>query len=162
MARHVSIGDAAFSFCLNLTGVVIPNSVKSIGFATFGGCPSLTSVIIPNSVTSIGDYAFNNCVGLTSIVLPGSVTSVGNYAFFLCTNLTTAYFQGNAPPDKGTKLSIPEPGNRLLLSGHHRLGAKVRQRSGHLVGVSAGWRRAIHLHNEQWGYNHYWLYGFQW
>ena len=59
-----SIGESAFSFCSNLTSVVIPDSVTSIGKRAFSFCYNLTSVVIPDSVTSIGDYAFEGCSSL--------------------------------------------------------------------------------------------------
>lgn len=46
---------------------VIPESVTSIGEYAFSGCVNLSSVTIPNSVTSIGNYAFSNCGNLTSV-----------------------------------------------------------------------------------------------
>ena len=79
----------AFSHCLDLTKVTIPNSVTSIGDYAFEGCTSLTSISIPNSVTSIGSYAFYGCSGLTSITIPDSVTSLGVYTFYGCSGLTS-------------------------------------------------------------------------
>ena len=84
-----AIGGGAFSFCLNLTSVDIPNSVTSIGISAFQNCISLTSVTIPNSVTSIGNYAFAYCRSLTSLTIPNSVTSIGDYAFEYCDSLTS-------------------------------------------------------------------------
>ena len=83
-----SIGNSAFSGCISLTSIVIPDSVTSIGSSAFYDCDSLTSVTIGNSVTSIGDYAFKGCSSLTSIVIPDSVTSIGKYAFDGCDSLT--------------------------------------------------------------------------
>ena len=83
-----SIGNWAFSYCSGLMSVTIGNSVTSIGDYTFSHCFSLTSVAIPNSVTSIGDSAFCGCSSLTSVTIPNSVTSIGNYAFSHCTSLT--------------------------------------------------------------------------
>ena len=74
-----SIGSLAF-YHNQLTGVVIPDSVKSIGNRTFSN-NQLTSVVIPGSVTSIGDSAFYDNQ-LTSVVIPDSVTSIGNRAFY--------------------------------------------------------------------------------
>lgn len=82
-----SIGERAFSSCLSLTSVTIPNSVTKIGFQAFTGC-NLTSVTIPNSVTSIGGQAFNGC-SLTSVIIPNSVTSIGESAFYNCKYLTS-------------------------------------------------------------------------
>ena len=84
-----SIGEHAFSYCSELTDVVIPNSVTSIGIYAFSGCSSLTSIVIPNSVTSIGIYAFYDCSSLTSVTIPNSVTYIGENAFSGCSGLTS-------------------------------------------------------------------------
>ena len=62
-----SIGISAFSDCIGLTSVTIPNSVTSIGRSAFSGCIGLTSVTIPNRVSSIDFWAFSDCSGLTSV-----------------------------------------------------------------------------------------------
>ena len=77
---------------LNITSVVIPDSVTSIGNYAFHYCTSLTSVTIPDSVTSIGSGAFYSCDSLTSVTIPDSVTSIGHYAFRYCTSLTSVTF----------------------------------------------------------------------
>ena len=105
------IGDEAFSYCLQLKSVTIPNSVTSIGYGAFikcnrltnitipssvttiapnafVRCESLENITIPDSVTSIGKAAFSRCTGLKSITIPDSVTSIGAYAFSDCTSLT--------------------------------------------------------------------------
>ena len=67
-----SIGDEAFSYCTNLTEIMIPNSVTNIGSQAFYYCDSLTSLQMGANVMSIGDYAFNSCYGLTSLTIPNS------------------------------------------------------------------------------------------
>ncbi len=62
-----SIGDWAFSGCIGLTSITIPDSVTSIDWCAFSGCTGLTEITIPDSVTSIGYAAFGHCTGLTSI-----------------------------------------------------------------------------------------------
>ena len=84
-----SIGDSAFFNCDRLTSVNIPDKVISINYAVFYGCTSLTNVNIPDSVTSIGGNAFRYCRSLTSVNIPDSVTSIGDSAFGGCRSLTS-------------------------------------------------------------------------
>ena len=65
---------------------VIPNSVTTIGNYAFSGCINLASITIPGSVTTIGDGAFSGS-GLTSITIPNSVTTIGDGAFSSCSSL---------------------------------------------------------------------------
>lgn len=72
------IGSSAFSGCTSLTGVTIPDSVKSIGENAFFGCSALTGITIPDAVTEIGEQAFTECDYLT---IYGSTDSFAeNYA----------------------------------------------------------------------------------
>ena len=57
-------------------GYAIPGGVTSIGDHAFFYCTNLTGVTIPNSVTNIGDYAFDDCLGLTGIIIPNSVANM--------------------------------------------------------------------------------------
>ncbi len=82
-----SIGNHAFSNCMKLTSVTIPNSVTNIGTSAFQYCTSLTSVTIPNSVVIIGSSAFHYCTNLTSVTIPNSVATIGSGAFYNCTSL---------------------------------------------------------------------------
>ena len=81
------VGDYAFSECVSLTNVVIPDSVTSLGRWAFDGCSNLTSVVIGDSVTTIGGAAFWGCSSLTSVVIPDSVTSIGDNVFWGCSSL---------------------------------------------------------------------------
>ena len=113
-----SIGKNAFSYCNNLTEIVIPDNVTSIGFEAFYSCcnlksvtigdgvtiigsrafdqcESLSSITIGNSVTYIGDDAFNGCSALTSIIIPNSVTHIGGDAFYGCYSLKSITIGNN-------------------------------------------------------------------
>ncbi|MDR2730549.1 MAG: leucine-rich repeat domain-containing protein [Treponema sp.] len=77
------IGKEVFAKNTRITGVTIPDSVKSIGEGAFGQCTSLTSITIPNGVIGIGDGAFAGCTKLTSVIFQGTITSgnLDNQAF---------------------------------------------------------------------------------
>ncbi|MCR5191903.1 MAG: leucine-rich repeat protein [Bacteroidales bacterium] len=83
------IGSYAFSSCVDLTSVTIPNTVTTIADDAFKNCVGLLSVSIPNSVTTIDDFAFSYCSSLTSITIPSSVTYIGLYVFTWCSALTS-------------------------------------------------------------------------
>lgn len=91
----VGIGDAAFSSCLELARVEIPNGVSSIGADAFSGCYSLTRV----DISSIADWSaidFENTdanplhagaalyvggVEVKDLVIPDGTAQVRSYAF---------------------------------------------------------------------------------
>ena len=84
-----TIGESAFASCESLASIDIPNSVTTIGECTFYRCTSLASVNIPNSVTTIGKMAFSHCSSLASIDIPNSVTTIGKFAFAYCFSLAS-------------------------------------------------------------------------
>lgn len=91
-----SIGNSAFEYCKNVTGVAIPGSVTSIGNEAFYWCVNLTSIAIPNGVTRIEHSTFENCLDLTEIAIPSSITYIGSDAFYDCDELKTVYYGGSA------------------------------------------------------------------
>jgi len=89
-----SIGTSAFANCSGLTGVTIPDGVKTIGYGAFRGCSGLTSITIPDSVTAIYQSAFDNCTSLTSITIGAGVTDISDDRFS-CPNLTGIWVDVN-------------------------------------------------------------------
>lgn len=91
----VEIGEAAFENIqysdVELTRLVIPNTVRKIGGAAFYRC-SIRETSIPDSVIEIGSSAFENNL-LTNITIPSSVTTIGNCAFGW-NQLTRVVFEG--------------------------------------------------------------------
>jgi hypothetical protein len=77
-----------------LTEISTITEVVLIGATTvpmnaFSGCVSLSQIIIPEGVLSIDGFAFLNCTGLATINLPSTITAIVNGAFDGCTNLLT-------------------------------------------------------------------------
>jgi len=77
----MEISYGAFSYCVGLQGITIPNSVIYIAPFAFEFCSGISSITIPNSVTHIGWEAFAGCYNLKNITIPASVVFIGEDAF---------------------------------------------------------------------------------
>ena len=89
-----SIGNSAFSGCVNLKNIVIPGGVTEISAFAFTSCSGLTSMVIPDGVISIGYSAFSYCYNITEITIPDSVTDIDDYVFNECIGLADVYYKG--------------------------------------------------------------------
>jgi hypothetical protein len=90
-----NIGDYAFCYCGNLTGISLSDKLTAIGSYAFNNCQSLTTIAIPNSVSFIGDQAFG-WSGLNKIYLLGNAPVAGSDLFLgnmsLANNTGTVYY----------------------------------------------------------------------
>jgi len=84
--------DRAFDSCTGLYTITIPNSVKSMGNNAFSYCYNLTGVNFEptSTVDRIGNVGFFYCLKLKKISIPDSVSSIGSQFFDYCGNLTDA------------------------------------------------------------------------
>lgn len=105
------IGSYAFSECVNLENIEIPESVTNICATAFNGTlwlekqyeenPMLIindiladgrtlsgEVVIPDGIKSIAGHAFSGNTELTAISIPETVTQIGEYAFMSCRALS--------------------------------------------------------------------------
>lgn len=106
------IGTYAFSGLLHAVDIKLPeSSLKEIGAYAFNYCIDVTRIIIPDSVEIIGEYAFTTCQNLRmirfgngikelpkgvcyrageliAVFLPEGCTAIGNAAFYECKKLT--------------------------------------------------------------------------
>jgi len=86
------IADNAFADCTELTGVTIPDSVKSIGYEAFENCTALENITIGNSVERIYEYAFNNTAYYNNEEnWEDNVLYIGKYLIRAKTNITGEY-----------------------------------------------------------------------
>ena len=83
------INESEFYYCVNLTSVVIPNSVTYIGAYAFQECYSLTSITIPEGITTIESGTFSWCSSAETVSLPSTLESIGYWAFKGCNSLTS-------------------------------------------------------------------------
>ena len=89
--------DTLIGCKLDITSIILPNTITRIEDYAFSSCSTITSVTIPESVTSIGEGAFYGCSALTSITIPNSVDSIGKSAFRGCSALTSIYLPYKIP-----------------------------------------------------------------
>lgn len=61
--------------------------VAEIGLKAFENCIDLTGIIIPESVMRIGAFAFRGCKGLRKVLLPPDISDIGAGAFWECKNV---------------------------------------------------------------------------
>ena len=114
-----TIRNWAFSECVHLTSIDIPNSVKYIGDAAFAGS-GLTSVVIPSSVNGFGNSVFSSTC-LTSVEIPESMEKIPCGMFSMCFSLTSVTLHDHVTTicddafyDSGlTSLEIPASVNYL-------------------------------------------------
>ena len=86
----------------NATGVVtVKDGATEIGNGAFSNCLGLEAVILPNTITKINGDAFSSCKGLTSVNIPSSVTSIWSWAFNYCTGLPYIKIEATTPPTLG-------------------------------------------------------------
>ena len=83
-------------FGTQVTEYIIGNGVTTIGKYAFTGCIGLKSITIPDSVTTIGEGALSGCISLTSINIPSSVTSIGDRAFQGCVIFTKNFINNSS------------------------------------------------------------------
>lgn len=102
--NQITIGESAFSGCINLSKVVFPSNLVNmdavnkvncaIGAYSFAGCTSLTELIGLEILEGIGDYAFSN-TGLTSIYIPATLSVFGASPFLGCKLQSVELMDGN-------------------------------------------------------------------
>ncbi len=73
-----------------LNTVTVRNG-SAIAANAFSGCVGLETVTLPDRSETIGERAFSGCVALKQIAIPTTIRQVGQYAFYGCTGLTGVY-----------------------------------------------------------------------
>ena len=120
--KVTTVGKQAFWLCPNLTEVIL-GSVNTIDVEAFGYCLGLTSIKFPTSLKSISQFAFERCSNLKSIYItdieawlnieknsysiepsyhlylnneeiidlsfPSTITSISSFAFVNCIGITS-------------------------------------------------------------------------
>ena len=91
------VGAKAF-YTADLTGVVLPATVKTLNANAFYECKNLQTVEIDegSQLETIGRAAFGQCESLKEIHLPATVKTLADYAFSSCQKLEKITFGENS------------------------------------------------------------------
>lgn len=76
----VKIGDEAFSGCMTLSQITLPDGAAEMGSEVFANCTSLVNANLP-SVTELGSSTFAGCNSLTTVAFGANATTAGSYTF---------------------------------------------------------------------------------
>lgn len=86
-----AVARSAFANNVNITAVILPDSIVTINSRAFDGCTALTEAVLPNNAT-MGEYVFNGCKNLVKVNLPANLTTVPRYTFYECHSLAAIEF----------------------------------------------------------------------
>ena len=100
------VGSYAASNCMNLTDLVVPDSVEEIGDHAFENCKNLKSITLPDNLDFIANGAFWGCNSLTTIDFPRYIQAIGDQAFGNCENLTDITFHNIVGIDSNTFFNV--------------------------------------------------------
>lgn len=102
-----ALGSGVLRNCNELTGAVLPRSLRSIGDYAFYQCEKLEEVRIADGVRSIGDHAFALCKNLKTLYVPPTVESIGEDAFEGIEDLTLSGAEDSAVHRYAREKGVP-------------------------------------------------------
>lgn len=156
----LSINAYAFSDCVKLVNVKLPENLKELGAYAFAGCKNIKTIEFitnaqlaeeeageggdsnpkyekDNLITAIGDGAFMGCTSLKEITLPYIVASIGNSAFEKCTALV-AFTTMKGADSKKQPAALRTIGDRAFFGNTSLNNVDVNTtKSVNTIGVSA-------------------------
>ena len=68
-----SVGDYAFSGCISLTTINLPEGLMRVGKRSFEGNVSIKELTLPSTLKTVGDYAFQYNTALEKVNIPAIV-----------------------------------------------------------------------------------------
>ena len=108
--------DGAFSGCINLTSITLPETVTTIQRGAFSGS-GLKKVVIPQNVKKIDRYVFKDCSALEEVILPEGITLISEEAFAGCNSLS--FIRIPASVESVYQYAFAETGLKVVvLMGH--------------------------------------------
>ena len=84
------LDSSCFTDSLNLTKVIMPNTLEQILYCNFTGCDNITEFTIPESVWAIGTGVFN-CDGMQSITIKNPDCYIADHTTTIANNFRGEY-----------------------------------------------------------------------
>lgn len=95
--KVVAIPTYALTTC-NFQSIKLPPNILSISSGAFSACIMLKYVDVPEGVTTIGAFAFNFGGSLEYAILPSTLKSIDSGAFSQCPLLKEVHIKAQEPP----------------------------------------------------------------
>lgn len=86
-SRCTRIGDDAFSDCIALSDITLPNSLTHLGKRAFWLNEKLSNITLSSNLEHIQPYTFQGCVSLHDLALPSGLKILGENALAGCNQL---------------------------------------------------------------------------
>ena len=86
-----TIGVSAFSDCVSLSVISLPNGLVTLSESAFEGCSALSNMVIPASIQTLSDFAFRDCIAMEKVEFNegSTLTEIGEEAFCGCMSLSS-------------------------------------------------------------------------
>lgn len=101
------IDNAAFYSCTALTEINLPDSLKQIGLEVLSKCPALESVTIPPNLERLDSFSIRECTALKFVTIPATITKISPLAIYECDDVTICGYTGSAAETYAKKNNIP-------------------------------------------------------
>lgn len=75
------IGNRAFYECINITSLIVPDSITKIDSSAFEGCEYLGYIKLPKYLKTLNTNVFKGCKNLSEVEIPDGVTGISTMAF---------------------------------------------------------------------------------
>lgn len=131
-----TVGDYAFSSCVNLTELSLADTVEKIGVCAFCGCVSLERAVLPEGVRLVASKAFQSCVLLAAVHLPSTLGNIDMRAFGGDRLLDSVYYGGTKAQWNRVTVSMAASDNHFLLQAKLHF-AKTPEMEAEVCGAEA-------------------------
>ena len=92
LGSNVQANDYAFSTCIRLKYVTIPNTITKLESGAFYQCYLLEALVVPNNVTYLSSQLLYFCHGLQYVAIPNSVTQIRSSSLYGADTLPAVSF----------------------------------------------------------------------